>query len=107
VCVVLFAAYDLPRGPTSAFSNIALVAAVAGLAVAAGVTVTLARAALGPWHAALAAMVAVAGAALITALTTAADLALGRPGLLALLALCVAVIALAYRLHYARPGGSP
>jgi len=104
---VLFAVYDLPRGPTSAFSNIALLGAVAGLVVAAGLTVTLARAALGTWHASLAAMVAAAGAALVTALTTAADLALGRFGLLALLAVCVAVLVLAYRLHYSRAGTAP
>ena len=103
---MLFAAYALPRGPTSAFSNIALVAAVAGLVVAAGLTVTLARAALGTWYASLAAMVAAAGAALVTALTTAADLALGRLGLLALLAVCIAVLALAYRLHYSRTGAA-
>lgn len=103
---MLFAAYSLPRGPTSAFSNIALLAAVAGLVVAAGLTVTLARATLGTWHASLAAMVAAAGAALVTALTTAADLALGRIGLLALLGACLAVLALAYRLHYTRAGTS-
>jgi len=104
LCLVLFASYTLPRGPTGAFSNIALVAAAAALATAAGVAFTLARATLGAWRARLAAMVAVAGAALVTVLTTPADIALGRSGLLVLAALCIGLIALAYRVHGRRSG---
>jgi hypothetical protein len=51
-------------------------------------------------------MVAAAGAALLTTLTTAADLALGRTGLLLLAAGCITGIAGAYRVFLGRDGAA-
>jgi hypothetical protein len=102
LCLILAAAHDMPRGADSRFADVALGGAAAGLSFAAAVGFALARR-LGVWRAALVAMIAVSGAALVTVLTTAADIALGRTGLLLLALLCIGVIAGARRLFYAAP----
>ena len=98
ICAVLAAAHGLPRGPDSAFSDIALGAATAGLAGAAAVAFGLARP-LGMMRSLLAAIVAVSGAALVAALTPVADITAGRTGLVVLAGVCGAIIIAAARLR--------
>jgi hypothetical protein len=98
ICAVLAAAHGMPRGAESAFANIVLGGAAAGLATAASVGFALARR-LGVWRSLLAAIIAVSGAALVAVLTTVADIAAGRTGLLVLGVLCAAIIAGAARLR--------
>lgn len=103
LCLVLAAAHDMPRGSETPFATIALGAGAAGLGLSALVGFTLARR-LGVWRSAVSAMVAVAGAALVGVLTTAADMAAGTIGLLVLAAICVAALVGAYRIFYVKDG---
>ena len=101
LCLFLADAHSMPRGVDSTFANIAIGAGAAGLALAATVAFRLARR-LGTWRSAVSAMVAVAAAALVGVLTTAADMAAGTIGLLALAAMCVMAIVGAHRVFYPR-----
>ena len=101
LCLFLTAAHGMPRGVDSTFANIAIGVGAAGLALAATVAFRLARR-LGVWRSAVSAMVAVAAAALVGVLTTAADMAAGTIGLLALAAACVTAIVGAHRVFYPR-----
>jgi hypothetical protein len=103
ICGFLIGAYGMPRGAQTPFANLVLVGAAAGLVVAALTGFWAARN-LGAWRALLVAIISVSGAALFTALTTVADIAAGRPGLLALAILCAVVIAVAARF---RPAPQP
>lgn len=98
LCLVLAAAHAMPRGPDTPFSRIAIGGLAASMTCAIAVGFALARP-LGVWRAAVSAMVALAGAALVGVLTTAADIALGRAGLLILAALCVGVASGAWRIR--------
>lgn len=98
-CLILVLAHDMPRGPNTRFADIALGGAAAGLSFAAAVGFVLARR-LGVWRSAMTAMISVAGAALVGVLTTAADIAGGRFGLIVLAAMCISAIVLAYRVFY-------
>ena len=98
ICAILIAAYGMPRGPQSAFADVVLGGAATGLAAAA-VAGFLAARRLGAWRSLLVAIIAVSGAALVAVLTTVADMAAGRPGLLTLAVLCAVMIAAAARLR--------
>jgi hypothetical protein len=95
---ILIAAYGMPRGPQTPFANLVIGGAAASLAVAAFVGFVCARR-LSAWRALLVAIIAVSGAALFTVLTTVADMALGRTGLLVLAVICAVVIAAAAKLR--------
>jgi hypothetical protein len=101
LCLILAAAHDMPRGPQTAFADIALAAGAAGLSLAAAVGALLAWR-LGVFRAAMVGMVAVAGSALIGIFTTLADLLGGRAGLLVLAALCGGAILVTRRVFHAR-----
>jgi len=100
LCVVLALAHGMRGTADATFARLAIGAALSGLAVAALVGGALARR-LGVWRSAVSAMVALAGAALVGVLTTAADMAAGALGLVGLASLCVAAMAGAWRIFYA------
>ena len=91
----------MERGPDTPFANIAITALAAALTIAAGLGAFLARS-LGVWRAAISAMIALAGAALVGVLTTAADIAGGVGGLLVLAAICPSASLGAWRLRPTR-----
>jgi hypothetical protein len=92
---MLFALHGAERG--SAYLNLLMLGGFGGLVAAAGVAWTLSRGVANVFRRAMAGMVAVGGAAFVGALTIVADAAGGRFGLLALAAICIAVMVLAYR----------
>lgn len=98
ICAILIAAYGMPRGPQSTFADVVLGGAATGL-VAAAIAGFLAARRLGAWRSLLVAIIAVSGAALVAVLTTVADIAAGRQGLLVLAVLCTILIAAAVRLR--------
>ena len=98
LCLVLVATHGMPRGPDTPFAGIAIGALATSLTAAAGIGFWIARP-LGVWRAAVAAMVALAGAALAGVLTTAADIAAGIIGLLVLATLCGGVAVVAWRIR--------
>jgi len=100
ISLVLAATRGMPRGPNEPFTNIALGAMVSSLAVAVGVAFIIGRR-ISVWRGILVAMPAMAGTALVAVLTTVADQNLGRPGLLALAALCIGAIVFARRVFLA------
>jgi hypothetical protein len=100
---ILIAGYGMPRGPETAFANLVIGGAAGALAVAAIAGFASARR-LGTWRSLLVAIIAVSGTALITVLTTVADMALGRSGLLLLAVLCAVVFAAAVKLRPAAAG---
>ncbi len=97
VCLGLVAFYPRRLAADPAFADLAIGAGAAGLLTAALVALAIARPA-GPWRAVVAAMAGVSLAALLTVLTAVADQAAGRLGLLVLAGLCVAIILGARRL---------
>lgn len=101
LCVVLIAAHGLPRGVDTAFADIVILGAAAGLVLGAGVAGVVGWS-LGPWRRLVVGMIAAAGTALVGVLTTVADIAGGRGGLAALGVLCLAAILLARRIFVAR-----
>ena len=101
LCLVLAATHGMPRGTDTPFARLAIGAGAAGLALAAVTGFVLARP-LGVWRSAVSSMVAVAGTALVGVLTPVADMLGGTFGLLVLAVLCVAFIAVAWRLRTTR-----
>jgi len=97
ICLVLFALHESPRTGTM-FFNALFAGGAGGLLAAAGVAWMLARLVANPFRRAMTAMVALAGAAFVGALTVVADAAAGRIGLLGLAGVCVAVMAWVGRL---------
>lgn len=96
ISAALAVAYGMPRGPQSAFANVAITSAGAGLIGAAVVAFVLAKS-LGTWRSLLAGIIAVSGASLVAVMTTIADGTAGRAGLIALTVLCGVVIVAASR----------
>jgi len=92
----LYAVWDMARGESTPRADVILLGGAAGLATAVLVTWLRARG-LNPWHRAMAAAVGMAGAMVAGVLTTVADMAWPRNGLLVLAAACAAVGALAWR----------
>ena len=101
VCLVLTALHDATRG-SPVYLNLLFLGGAGGLIAAAAVAWTVGRQVGNPFRRAMVAMVAVAGAAFVGALTVVADAAAGRAGLLGLTAACLAALGLAYRLLLAR-----
>ena len=93
MCLVLFATYFMVRTPDGRFAPIAGLALSGGLATAALVAARIARALGSVMRRIMVAMIAVAGAAFIGFLTTAADMLGGKAGLAVLGALCIGAIA--------------
>ena len=102
VCLVLALAHGMARGADQPFADVALGGAAAGLALAAGVAFLVGRS-LGSWRASAVAVSAVAGCALVTALTLPVDMATGRVGLFAMAGLCLAALAGVWRMRARAP----
>ena len=99
VCLTLAGAYELRTTGDADFGAVALAAGVAGMVVAAAIGGLLGRR-LGPLRATGLGALALIGAMFVTLLTTAADMALGRIGLVVLALVCVVVIVGARRIFY-------
>ena len=95
-------AHGMARGADQPFADIALGGAAAALAVAAAVAFAVGRP-LGTWRAAAVAVSAVAGSALVSALTLPVDMVTGRAGLFVMAGLCVAALAGALRMRARAP----
>ncbi|OGT99871.1 MAG: hypothetical protein A2085_01475 [Gemmatimonadetes bacterium GWC2_71_10] len=96
ITLVLFALHDAERG-NPGYVNGLFIGGFGGLMAAALIGWTVARAVVNVWRRAMAAMVALGGAAFVGALTIVADAAGGRMGLLVLAGLCVLSLYFAYR----------
>ncbi len=97
ISLMLYAMHETPRTSPSYF-NALFAGGVGGLLAAAVIAWLLARQVANPLRRAMAAMVALGGAAFLGALTIVADAAAGRPGLLGLAAVCVLLMAWVGRL---------
>jgi hypothetical protein len=102
LCLALLAYAPDRSAPAANFLPV-LVAGFGGLAAGAIVAWSLSRPLGNPWRRAMTAMMGVMGSAVVGGLTVPAHSAWGTWGLAGLFALCLAAIAIAWRLLLSRP----
>jgi hypothetical protein len=102
LCLALLA-YTPNRGEPAENFGPVLVAGLGGLAAGAIVAWALSRPVLNPWRRATLAMMSVMGTAVLGGLTMPLHQAWGAAGLIGLFALCLAAIALAWRVFLSAP----